>query len=72
MNTGRREGHVAVLDMHYVIGVDGVITYARGRHDLGLFTREQYRGAFTDAGLDMEAEGHGLIGRGLLMGTSRG
>lgn len=72
MNTSSREDDVAVLDMHYLIGADGVISHARERHVLGLFTAEQYRRAFTGAGLDVEAEEHGLIGRGLLIGTRRG
>ena len=72
MNTSSREGDVAVLDMQYLIGADGTITHARERHELGLFTSEQYRRAFADAGLDLQAEEHGLIGRGLLIGARGG
>jgi SAM-dependent methyltransferase len=69
MNTSARRGDVAILDMHYLIGTGGEISYLHERHELGLFTLGQYRRAFEQAGLEVEAEQHGLIGRGLLIGA---
>jgi SAM-dependent methyltransferase len=57
------------LDMHHVIGRrEGVESFVE-RHELGMFSREEYIGALEAAGLAAEHDGDGLIGRGLYLGT---
>ncbi|HKG91953.1 MAG TPA: class I SAM-dependent methyltransferase [Gemmatimonadaceae bacterium] len=67
-------GRVSVMDMHHVVGTpEGVESFVE-RHELGLFTAEEYRGAFRAAGLEIReelAEGS-LTGRGLYVGVRGG
>jgi SAM-dependent methyltransferase len=60
---------VSVLDMYYLVATPGKVDYFIERHELGLFTREQYLGSFAAAGLDTTWDDPGLIGRGLVIGT---
>jgi ubiquinone/menaquinone biosynthesis C-methylase UbiE len=69
MNVSERDGDLAVLDFHYLIGTDAGIEYVRDRHELGLFGGSHYEDAFRRAGLAVEHEPEGLIGRGLYIGT---
>ena len=57
------------IDFHYLIGTAEGITHEVEHHVLGLFTWDQYRAAFEDAGLDVtiQTEG-GPMGRGLIVG----
>lgn len=66
----RVEGRVSTIDFEYLIGRAGGITRASERHDLGLFTREEMRAAFEDAGLRTSFDEHGITGRGLWIGIS--
>ncbi len=56
---------VSVLDFHYLVGTPQGIEHFTERHELGLFTREQYLQAFADAGLEASLDPRGLMGRGL-------
>ncbi len=68
MNLSRIEDGVSVLDFHYMVGTpDGIRTFSE-RHDLRLFTHQQYRSAFEAAGLETTHDQDGLIGRGLWIG----
>ncbi len=69
MNVGRREGSIAILDFHFLVGTPDSITHFTERHDLALFTHDDYLGAFRAAGLDAIYDPAGLIGRGLYIGT---
>lgn len=68
-----REGNVSHLDIHYLVGVDGDVTYGHEHHELGLFPWDEYRSAFEAAGLvGVEIDPAGLIGRGLVIGVAPG
>ena len=57
------------IDFHYLIGTPDGIAHEVEHHVLGLFTWEQYRDAFEDAGLDVTiARDGGPMGRGLIVG----
>lgn len=47
-----REGTMAVLDIHYLVGGEGQPEYIRERQDLGLFTPAEMREAFAAVGLE--------------------
>jgi SAM-dependent methyltransferase len=62
-------GTVASLDFHYLVGTPEGVDHLTEHHELGLFTDEQYRAAFAQAGLSVAHDAEGLIGRGLYIGT---
>jgi SAM-dependent methyltransferase len=62
-------GTVAILDFHYLVATPDGVTHFIERHELGLFTGEDYRTAFAQAGLDVFYDAEGLIGRGQYIGT---
>ena len=71
-NTARRHGNVSELSFHYLIAEPGSgIEHATEEHRLGLFTSDEQRRAFEDAGLSVEHDPEGLIGRGLFVGTKK-
>lgn len=63
------EGKVAVLDFHYLVATPEGIEHFTEHHELGLFTDEQYRVAFTQAGLEVLRDHEWLGGRGMYLGT---
>ncbi len=68
MANSYREGTVSGFDMHYLDGNQERVIYHFERHELELYTIEQYMEAFADANLAVEHDAHGLIGRGLIIG----
>jgi SAM-dependent methyltransferase len=65
-----REDGLSVLEQHYLLGSPEGIRYWVERHELGLFTDEEYAEAFRAVGLAVEHDPDGLIGRGLYLGVS--
>lgn len=63
------EDNVAVLDFHYLAATPDGVEYFTEHHELGLFTEEQYRAAFTQASLVVEHDREWLGGRGMYIGT---
>jgi len=57
-----------VLDMHYLVGTPGGAEHFIERHEVGMFTKEQYLDAVREAALDAEWDDEGLFGRGLVLG----
>jgi hypothetical protein len=72
MNISRREGHVAVLDMHHLVGTPDGIEYFVERHELTFFTPEEYRAALEAAGLTVTFEEQGFTDRGMFIGRQAG
>jgi SAM-dependent methyltransferase len=65
MTISGREGRLAILSFEYLVGTaSGIETFSE-RHAMGLFTDDEYRDAFVAAGLAVEHDQEGLIGRGL-------
>jgi SAM-dependent methyltransferase len=65
MNGSRTDGTLSILDFHYLVARPGSIEHLTETHTLGLFTDEQYRSAIERAGLSVEHDRDGLMGRGL-------
>lgn len=68
MNINKVEDGVSILDFQYLVGTPEGIEHFTERHELGLFTHEEYVRAFEDAGLSVMYDAHGLTGRGLYVG----
>jgi hypothetical protein len=71
MNTVVREGDLTWMDMHHLVGTPDGVEHFVERHELGLYTDEQYGDAIAAAGLEPEHDAEGLIGRGLWLGIRR-
>jgi hypothetical protein len=69
MNVSSNEGNIALLDFHYLVATTEGVEHFTEHHELGLFTDEEYRGAFEGAGMDVKLDAGWLMGRGLYIGT---
>jgi SAM-dependent methyltransferase len=63
------EGTVSTMDFHYLVVTNDGVEHFTERHEAGLFTRRQMTEAFESAGLAVELDVEGLIGRGLYIAT---
>ena len=71
MNDARVEDRVSIMEFHYLVARPGEpMQHVVERHALTLFTDGEYRGAFEAAGLTVEHDAEGLMGRGLWIGTA--
>ena len=62
------EGRLAVINFHILVARVAEVDYFRERHELTLFTEDEYLASFRSAGLDVSFDPEGLIGRGLYVG----
>ena len=69
MSRAGRDGDLSLLDLHYVVATRERGEHFDERHTLRLHSRDEYRAALADAGLTVEHDPEGLIGRGLWIGT---
>ena len=72
INIVKLHGRVSIMTFHYLIGTPKGIMYFTEPHILGLFTRDEYLGAFRDCGLKVAYYSKGLMGRGLYVGMKSG
>jgi SAM-dependent methyltransferase len=68
MTISGQEGRLAIMDFSYLVGTPDGIEQFSERHEAALFSDEEYRAAFVAAGLTVEHDEEGLIGRGLYLG----
>ena len=68
MNISEAESNLSFFVFHYLVATSEGVEYFTERHELGLFTHEEYRGAFRKAGLEVSHDPEGLDGRGLYIG----
>jgi SAM-dependent methyltransferase len=66
-----RAGNMALMDFAYVVATPDGIEQHHEHHELALFTWDDYRSAFVRAGLTVDIDERGLIGRGLVVGRSK-
>ena len=69
MNVGEREGNLSIFEFEYLVGTPNGLERFNERHELGLFTIEQYLEAFRAAGLEVDHDPEGPMGRGLYIGS---
>ena len=70
VNTIEVDGRTSSFEFHYVVGTPADVEHFTERHELGLFTREEQLAAFRAAGLAVEHDEEGLMGRGLYVGVA--
>jgi SAM-dependent methyltransferase len=70
VGVSRRHGDISVLDMHHMVASESGVERFFERHEVRLFTHEQYLSAFTAAGLVAVFDAEGLTGRGLYVGLA--
>jgi SAM-dependent methyltransferase len=70
MNVGQREGDVSIFEFEYLVGTPNGLERFNERHELGLFTVEQYLEAFWAAALEADHDPEGPMGRGLYIGSA--
>ena len=63
------EGTVSIMDFHYLVVTNDGAEHFTEHHEAGLFTAAQMTEAFEAAGLAVELDEVGLIGRGLYVAT---
>lgn len=69
LETTRLFGTVWVQESHYLIGTPAGVEHISEVTELGAFTRDQNIAAFRAAGLTVEHDPIGLLGRGLYIGV---
>ena len=67
--SGLEDGNVAILDFHYLVATPDGVEHFTERHELGLFTEEEYQAAFRQAGLEVSYQSEWIEGRGMYIGT---
>jgi SAM-dependent methyltransferase len=69
VNVSPEAGDTVILEMHHLVGMPEGVEHFVERHELGMFPDEQYVDALRAAGLEVERDPEGLMGRGLYLGT---
>jgi SAM-dependent methyltransferase len=72
METSTLAGSVWNEDSHYLVWTPEGIEHVHEQSETGAFTREEQLAAFRAAGLEVEHDPVGLIGRGLYVGVRAG
>lgn len=65
MYVTRCEGRISIFESDYLVATTERVTHFRERQELGLFTDEEYRHAFAEAGLVVVDASSDLFGYGL-------
>lgn len=66
-----RRGTKTILELHHLVGSESSVEHLVERHELTLFTDEEYREAFIAAGLDVETTVSPMPDRDRYVGTCR-
>ena len=71
VNTIEVDGRRSSFLFHFLVGTSEGVEHFTEPHELMLFTHEEYLAAFRAAGVTVEHDGEGLMGRGLYIGIAR-
>ena len=63
--SGLRDERISTTEMHYLVATPTGVEHFVEEHELYLFTQDEMRAAFEAAGLAVDYDADGLIGRGL-------
>jgi ubiquinone/menaquinone biosynthesis C-methylase UbiE len=69
MSVSEREDRLSRNDFHYLVATADGVRHFTERHELGLFTQEEYTRAFQACGLNVVFDPDGLTGRGLYIAS---
>lgn len=72
LDVSQIEDGVSILDFHFMVASGQGVESFTERHELGLFTQDQYVAAFNDAQLQPSYDAQGLTGRGLYLAVKAG
>lgn len=72
VSTSTVDSGCSVMDMHHMVATTEKVEVFTERHVMGLFTIDDHIDAFRRAGLEVEYEPEGLLGRGLYVGAKPG
>ena len=67
MGYSQVHGRISTLHFEYLIGSHGRIEHEVEKHELGLFTTDEMKRCFKDAGLEASFDEEGISGRGLFI-----
>jgi ubiquinone/menaquinone biosynthesis C-methylase UbiE len=70
MSIAHKDGRRSWFDMEHLVGTTDGIEHFTEHHELGLFTVEEHTATFERAGLRVEHDPDGPIGRGLYVGVA--
>jgi SAM-dependent methyltransferase len=71
MNTHNTEGRISTVDFCYLIGTPDGMEIRREKHELGLFTTDEMKQCFVDAGLEATHLDEGVAtNRGIYVGRA--
>lgn len=68
LNRSETAGRISIMDMHHRVATPSGVEHFVERHEMGLFTHDEYLTAFRASGLDVSHDPYGLFGRGLYVG----
>ena len=71
VNVSDKRDGLAVLEFHYVVATPDGVEHFSEKHEIALFTYQQYLDAFLKAGLVTVHDHEGLMGRGMYVGVSK-
>ena len=71
MNVSRQDGHLSILDFHYLAATKDGVKHYEEVHEIGLFSKEQMLMAFNSAGLMAEFDENDMFDRGLYIARAK-
>jgi len=71
MYTSELAERVSIFDIHFLVGTPQGVEHFVERHEMGLFTHQEYIAAFNDAGMHVLYDSESPFGRGIYVGLKK-